>query len=289
MIFIYFISFFVLVSLTNVYIVWFFIEIIFIFFLLSVLTKDSKSYGLVIYYFFQRIISLFLFICIFFILDSIIFYIICAKLGLFPFFYWIIVVRVKIGFYGNYFVLALQKLPVFWIFWLINNYSTFLLLWICYLRVFFVLINLLLISDLWLLLIYSSIANSRLLLISVLGSHYFISIFLYIIIVLFIIYYIQTSDSYYDIMLVVFMFLVIPPFILFYIKYLLVFSLDFSLKLIFFIFVFDVLILFYYFTLIFIKFMLIEINLLVYYINLIILFVLLFLRNYVTLVIFYKS
>ena len=289
MIFIYFISFFVLFSVTNVYIVWFFIEIIFIFFLLSVLTKDNKSYGLVIYYFFQRIISLFLFICIFFILDSIIFYIICAKLGLFPFFYWIIVVRVKIGFYGNYFVLALQKLPVFWIFWLINNYTIFLLLLISYLRIVFVLINLLLISDLWLLLIYSSIANSRLLLISVLGSHYFISIFLYIIIVSFIIYYIQTSDSYYDIMLVVFMFLVIPPFILFYIKYFIVLRVDFNLKLLFFIFFLDVFILFYYFTIIFIKFFIIESRNLIYFINFIIIFIILFFSNCVALIVFYKS
>lgn len=289
MIVIYFISFFVLVSLTNIYIVWFFIEIIFIFFLLSVLTKDNKSYGLVIYYFFQSIISLFLFICIFLILDSIIFYIICAKLGLFPFFYWIIVVRVKIGYYGNYFVLALQKLPVFWIFWLINNYTTLLLLLICYLRIIFVLINLLLISDLWLLLIYSSIANSGFLLISVLGSHYFVSIFLYLIIVFSIIYYIQVSDSYYDIILVVFMFLVIPPFILFYIKYFIVLSIDFNLKLLFFIFFLDVLILFYYFTIIFIKFFIIENRILIYFINFIILFIILFFRNCVTLIVFYKS
>lgn len=77
------------------------------------LNKEIKRVGLVVYYFFQRIISLFLFIFFFLILKKIVFLILCAKLGLFPFFYWIVVVSLKVGYVGNIFVLVLQKIPVF--------------------------------------------------------------------------------------------------------------------------------------------------------------------------------
>ena len=85
----------------------------FLFFFLRVLNYESKSVGLVVYYFFQGVISLLLFGALFFSLGKIIFLILVAKLGLFPFFYWIVVVRVKVGVVANMFVLSLQKIAIF--------------------------------------------------------------------------------------------------------------------------------------------------------------------------------
>jgi len=78
-----------------------------------VINNENKSLGLIIYFFFQRIVSLILFIVIILSLDKIIFLLLSAKLGLFPFFYWIVIVRVKIGLLGNIFILRLQKVSVF--------------------------------------------------------------------------------------------------------------------------------------------------------------------------------
>lgn len=278
-----------MLRIVNVYVVWFLIEIIFLFFLIYILNKENKSVGLVIYYFFQRIMSLILFISVFIFLNKLVFIILCAKLGLFPFFYWIVVVSLKIGYLGNIFVLALQKIPVFWFMWLIYESFLIILLLFTYLRIFFVLLNLLIISDLWLLLIYSSIANTGIILISIYGINYLITVFLYLFIVILIIIIIIKRDSYFDLILVVIIFLVIPPFILFFIKIFIVIRLMFSLKLILFLFIIDVFILFYYFTIIFIKFFIIERRILIYIINLLIIFRIVFFRNCVALIVFYKS
>jgi hypothetical protein len=58
----------------------------FLFFFLSVLRRENKSVGLVVYYFFQRVMSLVLFGSLFFSLDKLVFLVLAAKLGLFPFF-----------------------------------------------------------------------------------------------------------------------------------------------------------------------------------------------------------
>lgn len=91
-------------------------EIIFLFFLLYVILKESKSFGLVIYFFFQSVSSLLLFISVVFFLDKLVLIFLLAKLGLFPFFYWVIVVSVKLGVLGNMFVLRFQKFSVFRLF-----------------------------------------------------------------------------------------------------------------------------------------------------------------------------
>lgn len=278
-----------LLRIVNIYVVWFLIEIIFLFFLLYVLTKEEKRIGLVIYYFFQSLISLFLFLSIFIYLKKFIFLILCAKLGLFPFFYWIVVVSLKINYVGNLFVLALQKIPVFWFFWLSYDSFLILLVIITYIRILFVLINLLIISDLWLLLVYSSIANTGMILISVYGGNYLTVVLVYLLVIIGIILLVKNRDSYHDLVLVVLIFLVIPPFVLFFIKVFIVRSLVFSLKLILFIFFLDVFILFYYFTIIFIKFFIMERRVLIYFINLIIIVSVLFFRNCVALIVFYKS
>ena len=282
----FFLILFLLVNV-NFYVVWFLIEIIFLFFLLFILNTELKRVGLIVYYFFQRFLSLLLFIAVFIILRKIIFLILSAKLGLFPFFYWVVIVSMKVGILGNVFILAYQKLPVFWLFWLLNNTRIILLFLFCYLGIVFVVLNLRLVVDLWILLVYSSIANTGLLLLRSFGSHYIINIFLYLTIISVIIFLINNRRNYFEILLVVLLFLVIPPFILFFIKFFIVLSLDRLLKLSFFIFVFDVFILFYYFTFLFIKFILFDRSILIYFLNYLILLRILLFRNCVTLIVFY--
>ena len=272
---------------TNFYVVWFLIEIIFLIFLLQVITVETKRVGLIVYYFFQRFLSLLLFIVVFLILSKCVFIILCAKLGLFPFFYWVILVTRKIGIIGNIFVLSLQKLPVFWLFWLLRDVSLSVLFFFCYLGIIFVVVNLRLVVDLWLLLVYSSIANTGILLLSSFGYYFMSNVFLYLCIISIIIVLISKRRNYFEILIVVLLFLVIPPFILFFIKFYIVVRLESILKLSFFIFIFDVFILFYYFTFIFIKFILFDRRTLIYFINYFILMLLLLCRNYVTLVVFY--
>ena len=104
---------FLSLTVTNVYIVWLIIELMLLFFFLFVLNQEVKRVGLVVYFFFQRVISLILFIVIFLSFDRLVFLLLAAKLGLFPFFYWVVVVRVKVGFIANLFVLRIQKVTIF--------------------------------------------------------------------------------------------------------------------------------------------------------------------------------
>jgi hypothetical protein len=62
-------------------------ELIFVFFLLVIINIEVKRVGLIIYFFFQRVISLCLFIVFIFSFEKLIFLLLSAKLGLFPFFY----------------------------------------------------------------------------------------------------------------------------------------------------------------------------------------------------------
>lgn len=287
MLIMYFFLFSFLLVNINFYVVWFLIEIIFLFFLLYIIRIEIKRVGLIIYYFFQSFLSLAIFIRVFLILSNFVFLILLAKLGIFPFFYWVVVVSMKVGIWGNIFVLALQKLPVFWLFWLLNTSSIFLLYCFCYLGMVFIVINLRLVVDLWLLLVYSSIANTGLLLLRSLGSYYLVNVILYLSVVRIIILLISRRNNYSEILLVVLLFMVVPPFILFFIKFFIVRRLERLLKLSFFIFVFDVFVLFYYFTFIFIKFILFDSSILIYFLNYLVLLRILLLRNYVTLIIFY--
>lgn len=286
---VYFYLMFLLLSLSNVYLVWLLIELMFLFFFIIVLSVESKSFGLVIYYFFQSVISLLLFVALFFFLEKFVFLVLLAKLGLFPFFYWVIVVRVKVGFIGNMFVLRLQKISVFWIVWLVISCRLSLLYFLVYLSIFFVVLNLAIVRDLWLLIVYSSIANTGMILIRVLGSNYIFLIILYLRVIFVIIYLAKRLDSYIEYLLLVFFFLVVPPFVLFFIKFYVIIRLDIVLKVSFFLAIFDVLVLLYYFRLVFMKFMLLEVGGLVYGINLLILFCFMFFRNCVTLIVFHKS
>lgn len=285
----YFYMIFLLLPVSNVYIVWLLIELMFLFFFIIVLSRESKRFGLVIYYFFQSVMSLILFIAIFFLLDKFVFLVLLAKLGLFPFFYWVVVVSVKVGFQANMFVLSFQKVGVFWMVWLVMNCSLSLVYFLVYSRIFFVIINLVIVRDLWLSIVYSSIANTGMILISVVGSQYVCLIMLYLGVIFSIIYLARKVDSYMEFMLLVFLFLVIPPFILFFIKFYVILSLDVVLKVAFFLAIFDVLVLLYYFRLVFIKFILVEAGGLVYRINLLMLVCVLLFRNCVTLIVFNKS
>ena len=260
---------------------------IFLFFLIYIIRLENKSVGLIVYYFFQSFLSLILFIVVYLMLQKLIFLILCAKLGLFPFFYWVIVVTIKLGVVGNIFVLSFQKIPVFWLFWLLSDYSLTLLFLFCYLGIIFVFVNLSLVVDFWLLLVYSSIANTGIILLSVLGSHYLYLIGVYLIIVTLIIFLFFNSDNYFELLLVVLLFFVVPPFILFFIKYYIVLRIDIFLKISFYIFFFDVFILFYYFTFMFIKFILFDRRILIYFLNILVLLRILLFRNCVTLNFFY--
>jgi len=286
---IYFYILFLLLSLSNVYIIWLIIELLFIFFILIVLRYENKSVGLIIYFFFQRVVSLLLFTVIFFNFDKIIFLFLSAKLGLFPFFYWMVVVRIKIGFLANLFVLSLQKVSIFWIFWLLFNVSLGFLLLFVYLRIFFIIFNLLFIRDLWLLIVYSSIANTGIIILAVFGSYYIYVVFLYLGLILLIINFVIKLDSYIELLLLVFFFIVVPPFILFFIKFYIILSIEFILKIRFFLVFFDVFVLLYYFSLIFIKFLLLDSGVLIYFINILILLIFIFFRNCVTMIIFNES
>jgi hypothetical protein len=220
-------------------------------------------------------------------MDKIVFLLLVAKLGLFPFFYWIVVVSLKVGLLGNVFVLRLQKISVFWMLWLVCNIPLRFLYFIVYLSVFFVVVNLLLVSDFWLLLVYSSIGNTGMLLIRIYGTYYIFVVLLYLFVVFFIIYLVKVFDSYIELILVIFFFLVVPPFLLFFIKLYVIISLERLLKVAFFLVVFDVLVLLYYFSIIFMKFILLDLGVLIYIINLFVVLLILVFRNCVAMIIFY--
>lgn len=285
----YFILMFCLLSLRNVYVIWLIIELMFVFFFLFSINNESKNVGLIIYFFFQSFVSLMLFMVIMFRFNKLIFLLLSAKLGLFPFFYWIVIVRIKVGFLSNMFVLRLQKVSVFWLLWLLLDLKIGLLYFFVYLRIFFVIVNLIIISDLWLLIVYSSISNTGIIIIALYGSCYFLVIVLYLIVILLIIYWIKIMLSYIELLLIVFFFLVIPPFMLFFIKFYIILRLDFFIKLGFFLVIFDVFILLYYFSLVFIKFILIDLRVLIYFLNILLVFIILFFSNCVTMIIFNKS
>lgn len=273
----------------NVYLVWIFIEFIFLYFLLIILTKEIKRIGLIIYFFFQGCISIILFFRIIFFLKKLIFLVLMAKLGVFPFFFWIIVVRIKLDYWGNIFVLGFQKIRSFWFLWLLNDIHFLFFYLFCYLRMFFVIISLIIVSDMWLFLIYRSIANTGILILRVYGTFYIVNILLYLLIVILIIWLMKVRDSFNEIIFVIFFFLVIPPFILFFIKLYIIRRIDFFLKLGFYLRFLDVLVLFYYFSFIFIKILLLETSNIIYFINFFIIFVLLLFRNCVTMTFFDKS
>ena len=262
-------------------------ELIFVFFLLIIINIEVKRVGLIIYFFFQRVSSLCLFIVFIFSFDKLIFLLLRAKLGLFPFFYWIIVVRVKVGIIANLFVLRFQKIRVFWLLWLLIKSNLGFIYLFVYASIFFVIVNLLMISDLWLLLVYSSIANTGIIILRVYGSNYIYVTFLYLGVIFGIIYLMMKIDRYLELLLLVFFFIVVPPFLLFFMKFYIVLRLDFMLKLGFFLALFDVFVLLYYFSIIFMKFLLMDLRILIYLINLLLLLLILIFRNCVTMTIFY--
>jgi len=209
-----------------------------------------------------------------------------AKLGLFPFFYWIIVVRLKIGIIGNLFVLRFQKIRVFWLLWLLIKSNLGFIYLFVYASIFFVIINLLIITDLWLLLVYSSIANTGMIILRVYGSNYVYVIFLYLGVIFGIIYIIMKIDSYIELLLLVF-FYSYSSFFTFFYEILYYFKIRFYVKARFFLALFDVFVLLYYFRIIFIKFLLIDLRILIYLMNLLLLLLILVFRNCVAMIVFY--
>lgn len=178
----------------------------FLYFFLIIFLKESQRIGIIIYFFFQTVISFLLFLRLVILRDKLVFLLLLAKLGLFPFFYWILVVCIKIRYLGNMFVLVLQKLSVFWLIWLFINVSFFYLYFFNYLRLFFVVISLIMVTDLWLFLVFRSIGSSGLIIIRVVGSHYFYLIFLYFLVIFCIIIFVYYSFSFQERLIVIFFF-----------------------------------------------------------------------------------
>jgi len=137
--------------------------------------------------------------------------------------------------------------------------------------------------------VYSSIANTGIIILSVYGSNFLFVVLLYLGVIFIIINFLKNSDSYIEVLLIIFFFLVIPPFLLFFIKFYVILRIDFLLKIGFFLSIFDVIILLYYFRLIFIKFLLIDLGILIYIINLLLLLLIIIFRNCDTMIIFNKS
>lgn len=285
--FLYFLFLFLILSFSNFYVVWILIEFNFIFFLLFSLLTFVKNYGLIIYYFLQGFLSMLLFISFHFFISNLLFFIFLMKLGLFPFFYWVIIVSLKVDILLNIFILGLQKISMFWLFWLTIPYDSIILLLIFYLGLFFVFFSLVSIADLWLLIVYSSVVRTSFLVVSMGAGYFWLAFFFYCFVLILILVLIKFSFSYLHIVIVVYFFLSIPPFILFFFKLYVVFGLLWYTKLVLFFFIFDVCILLYYFTLIFIKFILFEFSLSLILVNFLIGFICLFFRNCVALVIFY--
>jgi len=283
----YFFVLFCLLVLRNVYVIWFMMEVMFLLFLVYVIRREIKDAGLVIYFFFQSVVSLILFISLLVGVDKILFLLLRAKLGLFPFFYWIVIVRVKVRLLGNLFIMRLQKIRVFWMLWLVMKASLRFIYILSYLRIFFVIVNLILIRDLWLLLVYSSIANTGIIVLGIFGDKYMFIIFLYLVMIFLIIYLILKLDSYIELLLLVFFFMVIPPFVLFFMKFFFFVRLDFGLKIGLVFVVFDVFVLIYYFRIVFIKFLLMDLGVIVYLLNIFLVCLILFFRNCVALIVFY--
>ncbi len=274
-------------TITNFYVVWYLMEMAFIYFLLIILKRGKKNTGLVVYFFLQSGLSLFLFIFFFIGIYKLVIVCLFAKIGFFPFTYWVVVVTRKMSYLGNMFILGWQKFPLFWIIWLvgISNFPIYLLF--LYLTMLFSSIRLWAVTDLWLLLVHSSIINTALLVFLSLRAYYSLAVRVYMVMVISIVYLISKITNQSHFLGVIFIFLVIPPFLLFVIKFYIMLGMDFSLKLIFLIFIFDAMILIYYFTLIFTKFLLSDNTIIIYFINIIILLCVLLLRNCVALVIFH--
>ena len=284
MIMVYFLMILLGLIVVNRWVLWILMEMRTIFFFLVVLRLRDKSFGLVIYYFFHSFLSLLLFLSLLYEMNGLVSLVLLAKLGLFPFFYWLVVVVIKVGLWARVLVLVYQKIVVFWMFWLVREISIRLIVFIIYLRLIFVFLTLLIVVDLWMLIVYSSISNTSLILMGSYGDKYVGVIMLYLgilFLVLFLFKYVGLKEWY---LILVFMLIVVPPFGLFYMKLLVFLSLDFVMVLVFLLSLLDVLILLYYFSLLFFRFMLMEIRLGLYVINFLILVMVVVGRRYVTLV-----
>lgn len=185
---------------------------IFIFFFLVGLRRREKETGLVLYFFLQRFGSFFLFMRLFFLWDKIVFGFLLLKLGVFPFFYWIVVLRVKVRLFVNLFVLSVQKISVFWLMWLRVEIRVILVLLVVYFGLFFVVVILLRVRDLWLILVYSSVANTGIIILRVVGSYYISVVILYLRVIFCIIRVVKWMGVGEEIVFIVLFFLVVPPF-----------------------------------------------------------------------------
>ena len=268
----------------NYWVLWILMEFTSLFFFLIVLRIESKSVGLVIYYFFHSFLSLILFVRLLYGERRVVFLVLLGKLGIFPFFYWLVVVVLKVGLWGRIMVLVWQKISSFWMFWLVREVRVGMIVLVVYISLVFVFLSLLMVVDLWLLIIYSSIRNSSLILISLYGDNYMNVVIFYLGVLFLVLFFFKFVGLKEWCLILVLILIVIPPFGLFYMKFIIFLSLDFFLILVFLLGVLDFLVLLYYFSLLFFRFMVIEVGFWVYFINLLIIIVITMFRRYVTLI-----
>lgn len=287
MIWFYFCLLLVTIRISNVYFIWLLLEINTVFFFIYIIGVGKSEYGLVVYYFFQRVLGLIVLILLLIFSVEMLIWVLLAKLGVFPFFYWVVVVSVKVSILRNIFILVLQKVRLVWIIWLVINWDVFKVIMLVYLGLVFGVIMLVGVRDLWLFLIYSSVVNSSLLVIVVYGNYMIRIMFLYFLMVVSVIVWLILSDNFLRMFSVVYYFIIVPPFVLFFFKIMLVLGMARMVKVVIFFMVLDVFVLFYYFGLMFINFMVVSGGGLFYFMNFFMVFVLLLFRNCVALIIFY--
>ena len=270
MIFFYFWLIIIILIVENWVLVWLIIEFGIVFFFLFVLRFEVKRFGLIVYYFLQSIRSLILFLVMFYFSEWGGRIILLIKLGVFPFFYWLVVVRVRVGYWRNIFILIFQKIRVLWMFWLVNSLGIDVLVILVYINLFFVFVTLIGVRDLWLLLVYSSIGNTALVLVGV-GRHIYIYIVRYYLVFLFgVVWCVKSFRGEKWRLRVIFFLIVRPPFFLFYFKLIIFLRIGYMLLVVILLRIFDVMVMIYYFRIIFFFLIIVEERLGVRVINLVI-------------------
>lgn len=213
------------------------------------------NYGLLVYFFFQRIISLVLLVSMV-NFDCLSYSILFVKLGLFPFHFWVVIIGAKMSLLMLTLVLGLQKLSLFRLLSMynLNIYFVFLLLIIVF-RYSFVVNILLHVNDFWLSLVHTSVVNGVLVIVG--DFNYLFSFFFFYVLIFVSRIFISLLDLGRNLSYLIILFIAVPGYLMFTFKVFIVLGL--LIKVIIFLFIFEVSLLFYYFS-VFLRFFLIAIE-----------------------------
>jgi len=245
----------VLLLRVNVFQVWIVNEFLFLFFILLLVMFDDGVEGLIIYFFFQRFMSFIVFIRFVYIWGDILKWLLVAKLGVAPLHFWIVIISVKVALLSNVFIMGLQKMGVVWIIWLMVELDMWFVVLIVILGVLVSFIRVFNVRDLWLLMVYSSVANTGLIIFSMMSRKFYVVFFLYLVIFVLMMRLLIFVKSYEYGYVVMLLLMTTPRFLLFIYKFELFLRVLFSLKVLWFVVFLDILILVYYFNMIFMRLM----------------------------------